>query len=382
MEESRRIRVAIIKGLMANYSGGFYDRLFARKDLLVKVYCQESTPGMNLKAIHDKYSDNVQIVKSYSIKQDRLSWHFLPWEEILSDYDVIFIEGNPRNLSHALLATWSKICKKKVVLWTMAHSHRNNALTENLRLLWSRIFDFLLVYTDAEVEFLRRKGFKNNYIVGQNNGLDQKSIDSTILLWPQPRLQKWQTANGLDNHTLILSCARLEPKNKFNQLIEALPIIIDKVPNLLWCIIGNGVEQKNLELMIKTSGLEKNIRFVGELYDEEDQAPWFLSSEILVHPGAVGLSLLHAFGYGLPVVLHGNSHQHGPDYAAFTPELTGRNFSIDNIADLAETIIRLLRDDKERANMKKYVQEVARENFNVDIMVERFVHIAKKAITI
>lgn len=375
------IKVAIITGVMPSYSEGFYNRLLSRKDLLVKVFCQENIPGVNLKTIHHKYPRNVQLLKFYSAKQERLSWQFIPWKEILTDYDVVFVAGNPRNLSHALLASLLKLCRKKVVLWTMAHSFRGNALTENIRLLWSSIFDFLLVYTDAEVEFLRQKGFRNNYIVGQNNGLDQKIIDAAILSWPQSRLQEWRIAHGIDNRTLLLSCARLEAKNKFHQIIEALPAIINRVPNLLWCIIGSGTEQKKLESMVNTAGLVNHVRFVGELYNEEYLAPWFLSSEILVHPAAIGLGLLHAFGYGLPAVVHGSSNLHGPEFAAFEPELTGLNFRKDDIQHLSETILKLLNDNDSRSNMRKYVQKVARDDFNVDIMVDRFVHIAKRAIS-
>jgi glycosyltransferase involved in cell wall biosynthesis len=261
----------------------------------------------------------------------------------------------------------------------MAHSFRGNALTENVRLLWSHIFDFLFVYTDAEVDFLRRKGFTENYIVGMNNGLDQKNIDAAILMWPQTRLQEWRIARNLESHSLLLSCARLEPKNKFQQFVLALPAIVDRVPSLLWCVIGSGPEQAELESMVNTAGLAKHVRFVGELYKEAELAPWFLSSEIFVQPAAVGIGIMHAFGYGLPVVTHGNPERHGPEYAAFERELTGRNFHEGDIQHLSETVIKLLHDSDARSSMKSYVHKVAREKYNVDVMVERFVQIAKRA---
>lgn len=373
------LKIAIIVSVIPSYREGFYDRLFSRNDLLVKVYCQDRIPGMNLKTIHNKYPNNVQLLKFFATKRETLSWQFIPWKEVLSDYDVVFIEGNPRNLSHALFASFLRLFRKKVVLWTMAHSFRCNALTENVRLLWTRIFDFLFVYTDAEVDFLRRKGFTENYIVGMNNGLDQKNIDAAILMWPETRLQEWRNAQNLENRTLVLSCARLEPKNKFQQFVLALPAIVDRIPSLLWCVIGNGTEKAELESMVNTSGLSQHVRFVGELYNEAELAPWFLSSAIFVHPAAIGLGILHAFGYGLPVVTHGNSELHGPEYTAFEPELTGRNIYEGDIQHLSETVIKLLLDNEARASMKSYVQKVARGKYNVDVMVERFVQIAKRA---
>lgn len=334
---------------------------------------------MNLKAIHSKYPSNVKLVNFISAKRGELVWQFLPWRELLGSYDVFFIEGNPRVMSNVIFGTCLKLSRRKVVLWMMAHSFRASAFREEVRLFGSRIFDFIFVYTDAEVDYLRRKGFKRHYLSGMNNGLDQKHIDAVSSMWPESRLQEWRARQNLENRILLLSCARLESKNKFKQFATALPAIVDRVPNVLWCVIGDGTERAGLESMVSRAGLARHVRFVGELYEEAELAPWFLSSEIFVHPAAIGLSLLHAFGYGLPVVTHGNSAHHNPEYAAFEPEFTGRNFIENDVQNLAKTVIGLLEDAGARLKMKKHVLRIAREKYNVDIMVDRFVEIAKMA---
>lgn len=375
------LKIAITTNIISSYREGFYDRLFARDDLFVKVYCQDEVPGLNISSIHRKYPNNVHIVKYISADRDKLVWQFFPWTEILSGYDLVFVGGNPRVLSDALLASLLRLFRKKVVLWTMAHSFRANPLTEYMRFLWSSIFDFLFVYTDAEVDYLRQKGFTKNYILAMNNGLDQKNIDVATSKWHKERLHEWRIAHNFENQPLILSCARLEGKNKFEQVAQALPAIIKKIPNLIWCIIGSGTEKNNLQSAINTNGLANHVNFVGELYNEEELAPWFLSAELLIHPDAIGLTMLHAFGYGLPVITHGNSRRHGPEYAAFKAELTGRNFHENDIQNMAETVVNLLHDSNARSRMKNYALRVAREQYNVDVMVERFVQIAKKAST-
>ena len=40
---------------------------------------------------------------------------------------------------------------------------------------------------------------------------------------------------------------------------------------------------------------------LGSIYDEIELAPWFLTADAFVYPENIGLSILHAFGYGLPV---------------------------------------------------------------------------------
>jgi glycosyltransferase involved in cell wall biosynthesis len=374
------LKIAIITNIIPSYREGFYDRLLKREDLNVTVYCQDHIPGMNLKPIHEKYGDRAQIVKFISAKKEKIVWQFLPWRKLFKNYDVVFVAGNPRVISDLFLSIALLTARKGVVIWTQAHSFRAIAFSERIRLFWTRFFKFIFVYTDAEVEYLRSKGFKNNFILGMNNGLDQKKIDVIIFKWTNERLQEWRQKNLLENKVMILSCARLDIKNKFELVIQAIPLILTKIPNLIWCIIGDGDQRNNLEQMVRTAQLEDHVRFIGSIYEEKEIAPWFLSSEILIHPAAIGLTLLHSFGYGLPVITHGKGELHNPEYAAFEPELTGRNFQIGNVQDLSNVVLGLLKDDNARYKMKKYAISVAREKYNVDIMVERFATITKNVL--
>lgn len=371
-------KIAIITNIIPSYREGFYDRLLSREELIITVYCQDHIPGANLRVVHQKYPDNVQVVKFASLKKEKAAWQFLPWRKVLTNYDVIIVGGNPRVLSDLLLATSLRIFRKRVVLWTAAHSYNARLVTEKLRLIWSRFFDFILVYTDAEVNYLRKRGFSKNFILGMNNGLDQKKIEAAKVKWSENRLEEWRRLNGLERHILILSCARLEKKNGFKIVVEALPLMIAKIPNLIWCVIGDGDEKYNLASIINRMGFSNHVRFIGQLYDESELASWFMSSTVFVHPESIGLSLLHAFGYGLPVVTHGNATLHGPEYAAFEPGINGENFLIGNHESLADVIVNLVHNSQRLANMKNEAIKVARESYNVDIMVDRFVEIVEK----
>lgn len=374
------IRIAIITNIIPKYREGFYDRLFSRGDILATVYCQERIPGMNVETISNKFKGHVKQIKNITARYEKISWQFVPWKEVISRYDVVFVGGNPRVLSDVLLAMLLKLVRKNMVLWTMAHSHRGNRFAEFVRISWTRLFDFILVYTDAEVDYLYKKGFKKKYILGINNGLDQAAIDKTISQWSENRIHQWLVERDYENRTLVLSCARLNPKNGFDLVVQALPRIIKELPNILWCIIGSGPELINLKNMISTAGLEKYVHFIGELYQESELAPWFLSSKIFIHPSAIGLSLMHSFGYGLPVVTSDRAELHGPEYAAFKDKFTGRAFRANDVKNLSEIIINLLTDNDARARMKSYVQKVVREQYNVDVMVNRFVGIAKRTL--
>src|ERR1035437_2939524 len=197
------MKVAIILDVIPSYREGFYDILFERKDIEVTVYAQPNIPGLNLKTIHNRYANQVKLVKFSCAKREKISWQFLPFYEIFTKYDVVVVQGNPRQVSHFVLATLLRLFGKKMVLWTMAHSFRGFSPTEELRLFWSRIFKYIFVYTDAEVEFLRKKGFNKQYIVGMNNGLNQRIIDAATIEWNADRLREWRKINGLEDNILL-----------------------------------------------------------------------------------------------------------------------------------------------------------------------------------
>lgn len=374
-----KLRIAVVINVIPSYREGFYNSLFIREDVEITIFCQDRIPGMNLKSIHGKYPDHVRMVRHMTASGEKIAWQFLPLRKIFKDFDVVFVEGNPRNLSHALLATLLRVFRKKVVLWTMAHSFWANMITENIRLRWSRIFKFLFVYTDHEVEYLRARGFHDQVIIGMNNGLNQTAIDSIAAQWTTAKLHAWKVEKGFDRRRIILSSARLVQKNRYDLLIRALPSVIQRVPDLIWCIIGTGDQKDNLAALAKEIDVQNHLLFVGEVYDEDKIAPYFLSADCLVHPEGIGLSVLHAFGYGLPVITHGNGQLHGPEYAAFQNNETGYNYEQGNVVDLGNKIIALLQNDIERSKMRIAVKNIVREKYNVDVMASRFIEIAKLA---
>ncbi|MBB4806187.1 glycosyltransferase involved in cell wall biosynthesis [Chryseobacterium defluvii] len=373
------MEVAIITNVITTYREGFYDRLLNKEGVKVTVYCQDNIPGVNVKSIHKKYGEKVHLVKCMSLKNEKLAFQFLPVGKI-KKADVIFLDGNPRIFSNILLGIILSFTGKKMVIWTMAHSFGANKYTEWLRLKWTSLFKNIFVYTDKEVNMLRAKGFSKQNILGMNNGLDQKKIDAGIQNWPPEKLDQWKKDRGLDNKTLVLSIARLVSKNKFEQMIEALPEIAAKVPDICWCLVGSGEEEGHLKSLAKKLDVEKYIYFAGQIYEEDKLAPFFLNTKLFIHPASVGLSIIHAFGYGLPIVVNPNEAMHGPEYGAFVNDETGKNFKEDDASDLAKKVIELLDSPENLNEMSRNVKKIARESYNVDVMVERFLKMAKSSL--
>jgi|GEM_PF-1056197 len=367
-----KLKIAIVTNVLPTYREGFYNRLFADKRLAIEIFCQsELLTGSKLKTIHQKYS-NVRVVKFFTLKGEFLNWQFLPFLKLLKNYDVVFVDGNPRYVSHFLIANLLKIFRRKVVLWTMAHTYNANKYSENLRLTWTKIFKYLFVYNDNEVVFLRNRGFKEHTIIGMNNGLDQKKIDSHQKQWSIQRLDDWKKDHNIANKQILLSCTRLIEKNKLIDFLNLMPSIISVNADVHWYIVGDGDQKPILEEKIQSLKLEEHVHLLGGIYDEELLAPWFMTAKVLIHPASIGLSILHAFGYGLPVITHGSAYHHGPEFSALVDGENSLCYEEDNWQDLKIKLQYLLENENIRKQFSKKAIQTVRENYNVDIMVERF----------
>ena len=372
------LRVAVVTNLIPGYRRDLYRRLVADPRLDLHVFCQHSVPGLNLVTANGQFPGNVSEVPFWSLERDRLGWQWLPLRRLLA-FHVIFIQGNPRILSNVALSFLLKGLGKSVVIWGQAHTGGGARVTEHLRLLWWRAFPRLFVYNDFEVAYLQSRGFSGHRIVGMNNGLDQEEIERAASAWGPSALMHWQRTQGLAGRPIVLSVARLDRKNRFDLFLEALPELLTVIPELLWCVIGDGPERDSLERRTRELGLIGGVRWLGAIYREDELAPWFLTARCLVHPGAIGLSLLHAFGYGLPVVTHNRLEGHMPEIHALIDGRNGLLYRDGDRRDLIEKVKTLVGRKPDGFDFGAEAKSTARERFNTRIMAERFCAIALEA---
>jgi glycosyltransferase involved in cell wall biosynthesis len=174
---------------------------------------------------------------------------------------------------------------------------------------------------------------------------------------------------------VLLFCGRLRavPPSRLDLVLSALAQLVKTNPAYLLVIIGDGEERGRLERVAGELGVASNIRWLGAQYDESANAPWFISALCGVYPGAIGLSMMHSLGFGLPVITHSDRLQHGSEFAALRHGWNGLVFSPGDPSDLARQIELLRTDGDLRRAMSENALRTVNEDFSLGNMVERFV---------
>ena len=102
----------------------------------------------------------------------------------------------------------------------------------------------------------------------------------------------------------IINVGRFSPEKGHSDLLEALSLVREDIPNIKLYLIGDGSEKDNSTKQIKRLSLSKNVSLLGFLSKEEIE-PYMLDSSLFVTTSlseSFGLVVLEAASYGLPVV--------------------------------------------------------------------------------
>ncbi|MSR76734.1 MAG: glycosyltransferase family 1 protein [Candidatus Omnitrophica bacterium] len=159
---------------------------------------------------------------------------------------------------------------------------------------------------------------------------------------------------GLEGKKVLLTVARLFPRKGHDQVIDALPAILARVPTAHYLIVGEGPEKENLRQKVQKKNLQGSVTFAGFVQDR-DLPVCYASCDIFILPNRViddpkdpwvgdfegfGVAFIEASAAGKPVI-GGNS---GGVADAVIDGVTGFLVSPTNPQEIAEKACLLLED--------------------------------------
>lgn len=324
-------------------------------------------------------------------QRPELFWHpgYLAALDRSPTADVVILNWNVRFLANPVAILKARRKKMGIVFFGHGASKNETPARRNIRNALGRRADCILVYSASGRNSLLADGFEPDRVFVAPNSIDQTDIQAARRDWSsRPRdLEAFQRANDLNQSSpslpfpppTLIFCARLDPLRRLELLFEALPSVAQAHHGVQLLIIGGGEDEQRLRecaaklnILNPANAQAARVRFLGPIYEETNLAPWFLSSDLMVFPSHMGLSVLHAMGYGVPVITCNDSSKHGPEYDVIKPGINGDVYQDGSVPDLAAKVIALLNDRPRLRQMSAEALATATRDYSIEKMIDGF----------
>jgi glycosyltransferase involved in cell wall biosynthesis len=267
----------------------------------------------------------------------------------------------------------------KTVLWGHGYSKTSGSFTATLRNGLARRADGVLLYSHDVAEQLRAsKEVDPARIFVAQNALDQAPIARASASWRArgDELEAFRREHGLADGPVAVYVSRLLEENRIELLIDALAIVNRSRPDAKLVIVGDGPARADLEAQADRLGVADRLIFTGAIFEDERLAPWMLSARACVYPVNIGLSLMHAMGYGLPVITSDRIIDHGPEVGALRDGENGLFYQHGNVDDFASQWLRVIEDEAFQARLSAEALRTMTERYTLANMVQGFLNAA------
>jgi glycosyltransferase involved in cell wall biosynthesis len=177
---------------------------------------------------------------------------------------------------------------------------------------------------------------------------------------------------------LICFTGRLQPVKRLPWLLHALHLVAQQGRNVHLVLVGDGSERPVLESLAQELRLSGFVHFLGATYDESRLGLVLSASDLAVVPSGAGLSVMHALGYGTPVLLHDKVEEHFPEWEAVKEGETGWFYRNDDLSDCAEKIIDALFPTPQKPAMAEACRSVISSRYNTTTHAGLFINAIAK----
>ncbi|TVQ63403.1 MAG: glycosyltransferase [Phycisphaerales bacterium] len=296
----------------------------------------------------------------------------------VGEADVAIVPWSSRSLSALWCISRCRRLGIGVVAWGHGAGKQSSSWRDRLRNAIGRRADVTMVYSRGVADQLTAGGgFDPARVRVAANSLDTRLARAARSAWSdESRLNAFRVEQRLDG-PVILYVSRLIPSKRPELVVEVLAALRERHRGLKAVLIGDGPQR---EIVMRTAdrlGVGDAVLLPGALFEEEQLAPYFCAADVFCYPRSIGLSLQHAFAYGLPVVTDDDAVSHGPEVEALVHEKNGLIYQRGDVGAMIEAVDRLLCDPALRARCREGAMEVIDpanpESFTAERMIEGFV---------
>ncbi len=163
----------------------------------------------------------------------------------------------------------------------------------------SRFTDCLVTINKEDYAFAKKKMHADEIEYVPGIGIDLEEFDSDKITDETKELLRKKLCLS-QNDKLLLSVGELNQNKNHRIVIEALPQVLSKYPNVHYVIAGKGSLQEELQKLSKDLGIEKHVHLLGFCANIRE---WYATADYFVFPSyreGLSVSLMEAMANGLP----------------------------------------------------------------------------------
>ncbi|MCK4798026.1 MAG: glycosyltransferase family 4 protein, partial [Spirochaetes bacterium] len=375
MPLKRKKEIMIIQRIFSYYRKPVFDSLSKKENIIVL----HSKNDSGIKQLNADYSKEI-FCFNFSKKETNV---FLITFYLILKYrpKIIIHEFAIGIMSLPFVFLITKILRIKLILWSHGYDRKKGfnpkkSLADKLRLFYLKKADAILLYGKEDKKLLSRYVDNNKIFVAQN------TFDTTTLLDIKKKFELEGRENikkriGFKYKYNLIFIGRLLKSKYPELLIDIYEKIKDKLNNNLAIhFIGDGEKLKDIKRYVEQNNYTDNIFFHGSIYDDIKTGELLFCSDMMILPGALGLSVNHSFCFGCPVVSFKrgeNGPFHGPEVEYVINGNTGflaKNYDID---DMTKIIYNYLVNKDLQKKIKKNIYELITKTCSLENMVDSIV---------
>lgn len=295
-------------------------------------------------------------------------WKLLLWTLWLGWRQKIDVIHAGKNLPEAFIARWAaRILRKPYVVYahgeeiTLSCQHSLHQAT--LKPVYGDAAA-VIVNSNFTQQLLRENGICGTHLRRISPGVNVDQFQ------PGPRDPDLVARFGLVGKIVLLSVGRLTKRKGHDNVVRALPRVLEQIPNLVYIIASDGEEREYLERLVEETGVSESVIFAGQL-PYSDLPRLYNTCDIFVMANrqlengdleGFGIVFLEASGCGKPVI----GGASGGTADAIRDGETGIRINGSSVAEIERAIVALAGDPELCAAMGRAGRAMVCEEYTWD----------------
>jgi glycosyltransferase involved in cell wall biosynthesis len=375
------MRIAITQPCLAHYRIPVFRELASREGIELTVYYGTQAGHHNVNP-GDAFISRFGQSRRIGFRRIGLTWdHAQVVAAHTRHTDVLVLPSDLHYLSLAPAILRAKQQGVSVILWGHHIGKRMRTWVETTRRNLLGCADAVLCYHDHCRDQLLAAGLAKERLFVARNSIDLEPITAArqSVEADSRGVAHLREVHGLSQGPVLLFVSRIKPRNRVDLLVRALLTVKRTHPHAKLVIVGAfSAEQQRVSRLASELGISNAVKFVGAIYDESSLAYWFAMADAFVYPEQIGLSIVHAFAYGIPVVSDDRDSGQNPEYYALQDGVNGVKYRRGSVDSLADAILKCIRPEVSIA-LRKGALNTAYRSFGVKRMVDGFVEASEFA---